>query len=178
MTVEAQFLTVRVTVDAQFLTVTSSLLVKNIWVLGGSHLRQHVGDGPTSVDKLSALNKKIWSERDMKSAFNVILFFLIIILIVSAVRPFWAKYRLGEEIEVAAIYGTKNSIEDIKKFLTQKMKESGRDFAGDDFFIEKNEHNTVTISITYEDRIGFFGVSLKTLEITLEETVHEVKELF
>ena len=114
----------------------------------------------------------------MKSAFNVILFFLIIILIVSAVRPFWTKYRLGEEIEVAAIYGTKNSIEDTKAFLTQKLKESGRGFVGDDFNIEKNEHNTVTISITYEDRIGFFGVSLKTLEFTLKETVREIKAKF
>jgi hypothetical protein len=114
----------------------------------------------------------------MKSAFNVILLFLIIILIGGAVRPFWTKYRLGEVIEVAAIYGTKNSIEDTKKFLTQKMRESGRDFVGGDFNIEKDEYNTVTVSITYTDRIGFFGVSLKTLEFTLEETVREVEEMF
>ena len=114
----------------------------------------------------------------MKSALNVILVILVIILIVSAVRPFWAKYRLGEDIEAAAIYCTKNSIEDTKRFLTQKMKESGDNFVGDDFSIEKNENNTVTISISYFDRIGFFGISLKTLDFTVEETVHEVKALF
>jgi type III secretory pathway component EscR len=114
----------------------------------------------------------------MKNAFAVILVCFIIIFIVSAVRPFWTKYRLGGDIEAAAIYCTKNSIEDTKEFLTRKMKESGHDFVGDDFNIEKNEYNTATISITYLDRIGFFVVSLKTLEFTLEKTAREVKQKF
>jgi len=114
----------------------------------------------------------------MKSAFNVILLFLIIIFIGSAVRPFWTKYWIGEDIRAAAIYGTKNSVEDTKKLLIQKLEESGRDFVGDNFIIRKNEYKTVTISITYTDKISFFGVSLKTLEFTLQETVHEVKQKF
>ena len=114
----------------------------------------------------------------MKSAFKVIFLLLIIIFIGSAVRPFWTKYWLGEDIKAAAIYGTKNSIEDTKKLLIQKMKESGRDFGGDNFIIKKNEYNTITISITYTDKISFFGVSLKTLEFTLKETVGEIKEKF
>jgi hypothetical protein len=114
----------------------------------------------------------------MKSAFQVIIVCLIIIFIASAVRPYWTKHWLGEDIEVAAIYGTKNGIEDTKDFLTQRMKEKGHDFVGNDFTIEKNKQNSVTISITYEDRIGFLGLSIKTLEFTLEKTVREVEQKF
>ena len=114
----------------------------------------------------------------MKSAFNIILFLLIIILTGSSVRPFWTKYWVGEDIETASIYGTKNSIEDTKKFLIQKMTENGRGFVGDDFIIKKNEDNTVNISITYTDNISFFGISLKTLEFTLKETAREIQEKF
>ena len=114
----------------------------------------------------------------MKSAFNIILLLLVIILTGNSVRPFWTKYWIGEDIETAAIYGTKNSIEDTKIFLIQKMTENGRSFVGDDFIIVKNEDNTATISITYTDNISFFGISLKTLEFTLKRTAREIKEKF
>jgi hypothetical protein len=123
-------------------------------------------------------DKKNGGGKVMKSAFNIILLLLIIILTWSSVRPFWTKYWVGEDIETAAIYGTKNSIEDTKKFLIQKMTENGRNFVGDDFNIEKNKDNTVNISITYTDKISFFGVSLKPLEFTLRETAREIKEKF
>ena len=114
----------------------------------------------------------------MKSAFYILILFLIIIFIGSAVRPFWTKHWIREDMKEAAIYGTKNSIEDTKKFLTQKMNESGRNFVGNDFIVEKNENDTVTISITYMDKISFFGLEIKTFEFTLMEKAIEVKEMF
>jgi hypothetical protein len=97
--------------------------------------------------------------------------------VVSAVKPYWNKYWLGHAIENAAIYGTKRSVQDTRKFLTEKLNEEGRIFTGEDFTIEKDENNNVTISITYSDEISLFGVSLKSLHFTVEKTVSEVKSI-
>jgi hypothetical protein len=97
--------------------------------------------------------------------------------IVSAVKPYWNKYWLGQAIENAAIYGTKRSVQDTRKFLTEKMNEDGHNFAGKDFTIEKDENNNVTISIRYSDEINIFGVKLKSLYFTLEKTVSEVESI-
>jgi hypothetical protein len=106
----------------------------------------------------------------------IVLIFLLVV--VGVVRPYWHKYWIGQEIEAAAIYGTKNSIEDTRNFLSKKMSESGRDFRGDDFRIAKNEDNTVTISLTYYDRIRVFGLVLKELKFTVEKTKSEVEATF
>jgi hypothetical protein len=97
---------------------------------------------------------------------------------VSSIKPYWDTYWLGQALEVTAVYGTKNSIEATRNFLDTKMKEEGRDFAGEDFTIEKDERNNVTISIKYSDEIRIFGVKLKTLEFSVEKTAFEVKEFF
>ena len=97
--------------------------------------------------------------------------------IVSAAKPYWNKYWLGQTIKNAAIYGTKNSVIDTRRFLTEKMNEEGNDFTGEDFTIEKDENNSATISITYSDEISIFGVNLKSLHFTIEKTASEVKSI-
>jgi len=84
----------------------------------------------------------------------------------------------GEAVEAAAIYGTKNTIPKTRKFLTKKMKEEGWDSTGEDFVIEKERNNTVTIRITYGDEIRLFGHTVRELEFTVEETREEVEEMF
>lgn len=96
----------------------------------------------------------------------------------STVKPFWNKYWLKKEMEHAAVYGTKRSIEEIKRFLDKKMIESGRDFQGEDFEIEKDEKNDVYIAIRYQDSIRVFGALLKELEFEIEVTATEVGEYF
>jgi hypothetical protein len=85
---------------------------------------------------------------------------------------------MESDLEAAAVYGTKHSIEDTRKFLREKYKERGYDFDQEDFYIEKDEVNTVSIRITYEDKITFFGFILKELEFTLEVTQRETEEAF
>jgi hypothetical protein len=114
----------------------------------------------------------------IKKLLNFIFLIIIIWVVVSIVRPYWNKYWLGQDVEAAAIYGTKNSVVDTRRFLSQKMKEAGRDFTGEDFTITKDEENNVTISITYYDAIRVFGVTLKELEFTLKRTMSEVKATF
>jgi hypothetical protein len=97
-----------------------------------------------------------------------------ILCIASAAKPFWNKYWLGHEIRAAAIYGTKNSVSDTRNFISEKIKDAWPEFSGKDFFIEKGENDTVTVGIQYCDAISIFGVSLKELEFTVEETVTEV----
>ena len=112
----------------------------------------------------------------MKGIIKVILFLIFTWCVVSAVRPYWNRHGLEKELKTASIYGTKNSIEDTRKYLDKKMKDEGYGFEGQDFIIEKN--NTVSISITYNDEISIFGVTLKELEFTVEKTSSEVKEFF
>ena len=114
----------------------------------------------------------------IKKLLNFVFLIIIIWVVVSIVRPYWDKYWLGQDVEAAAIYGTKNSVKDTRAFLTQKMKEAGRDFAGEDFGISKDENNNVTINLTYCDELRVFGVTLKELEFTLKRTMSEVKATF
>jgi hypothetical protein len=99
-------------------------------------------------------------------------------IVVSIVRPYWHKYWIGQNIEAAAIFGTKNSVGDTRGFLDRKMKEAGRSFAGDDFKIAKDERNSVTISISYFDEIRVFGLTVRELEFTIEKSKSEVRETF
>jgi hypothetical protein len=114
----------------------------------------------------------------IKKLLNFVFLIIIILIVVSIVRPYWDKYWLGQDMEAAAIYGTKNSVRATRTFLTQKMKEAGRDFAGEDFGISKDENNNVTISLTYYDEVHVFGVTLKELEFTLKKSMSEVKATF
>ena len=82
------------------------------------------------------------------------------------------------DLKAAALYGTKHSIEDTGKFLREKYKERGYDFDQEDFQIEKDENKTVSIKITYQDEITFFGFILKELEFKLEVTERETEESF
>lgn len=97
-------------------------------------------------------------------------------LIICAIWPYWTRYSMESDLKSVAIYGTKHSIEDTGKFLIEKYKERGYDIVQDDFYIVKDENNTVKINITYQDEISFFGFILKELEFNLEVTEHEVEE--
>jgi hypothetical protein len=99
---------------------------------------------------------------------------VFLLCVASAARPYWNKYWLGYELRTAAIYGTKNSISDTRKFLYENIKNDWPGFSGDKFFIEKDENDTVTVGIEYCDAISVFGVRLKELEFTVEKTASEV----
>jgi hypothetical protein len=112
----------------------------------------------------------------MKEVIKVIIAIFVVVCIVSAVWPFWDRYWLGKELERVAVYATKNSVEDTKRLLSERMKEKRYDFRGDDFSIEKDENNRVFISITYADEISVLGMTLKELRFTVEGSASEVEE--
>jgi hypothetical protein len=85
---------------------------------------------------------------------------------------------MESDLKAAAVYGTKHSIEDTRKFLREKYKERGYDFGREDFYIQKDEDNTVTIMVTYQDEITYFGFTLKELEFRLKATKRETEEFF
>jgi hypothetical protein len=96
----------------------------------------------------------------------------------SGVRPYWNKYWLKKDMELAAVYGTKHNMEQTTRFLDRKMKEAGRDFEAHDFEIEKNEKNDVFITIHYQDSIRILGSVLKVLEFEVEASAREVEDYF
>ncbi len=107
-----------------------------------------------------------------------IVFFFVWCAFLSTARPYWNKYWLELQLEAASVYGTKNSIEDTRNFLSDKMEDEGFSFKGDDFIIEKDENNKVSIRLSYADEIRILGLTLKELKFTVERSSDEVKEYY
>ena len=113
----------------------------------------------------------------MKRMFAYILVIAAMVLAVSFARPYWDKYWIGKEIEVAAVYGTKHSAQDTRGFLSERMKQSGYRFRPEDVEIEKDEKNRVTIILKYRDEVRIFGRKVKDLAFTVSKSVSEVKDV-
>jgi hypothetical protein len=113
---------------------------------------------------------------EVKTGFRYIIVAAVVILAVSAARPYWDRYWIGKEVEAAAVYGTKNSPKDTLKYLTDNLTRSGYDFRQDDFHIEKTEKHRVTISIQYNDSIRIYTFVLKELNLSIEKTASEVSD--
>ena len=92
----------------------------------------------------------------MKKIINLIMFLVFVWCVISSVRPYWYRYWSEKDLEAVAVYGTKHSLRETRKFLNKKMKDQDRDFKREDFIIEKDENNTVRVSITYNDKISIF----------------------
>ena len=101
---------------------------------------------------------------------------VLILLAVSAIWPYGKKYLVKSDLKEAALYGTKHSIEDTQVFLSGKLKERGYIFDPSDLHVEKYENKTVSIRLTYQDKISFFGIVLKELEFTLDVTERHISE--
>ena len=114
----------------------------------------------------------------MKTVLKIVLAALIILCIVGGIRPFWSKYWLGKELDRVSIYGTKHTIGQTEQFLNERMNVKGYGFSADDFSIEKDGNNNVSISITYDDAISVLGAVLWDLEFTVERKSHEIKEFW
>jgi hypothetical protein len=114
----------------------------------------------------------------MKNLFLTAVAIAIVIAIGSAVKPYWDKYWIQKELEVAAVYGTKHTLENTKVFLLNKLKEEGYRIGGDEIYIEKDSKNHVTVTVRYSDKISIFGKELQKLHFTLTATEREIKEYY
>ncbi len=131
---------------------------------------------PTFAPIYALFDARIHPFSDIRGMVLIPLFLVgvfIIVCILSALWPFWDRYWLSKELENVCVYGTKNSVEDTRKFLSERMKEKRYDFSGDDFSIEKDEKNRIRISITYTDEISVLGKTLKELSFTVERSASE-----
>jgi hypothetical protein len=114
----------------------------------------------------------------MKKLFLTALTIAIVIAIGSALRPYWNKYWLQKDLDAAAVYGTKNTVENTKQFLLDKLKEEGYSIGENDIYIEKDPKNTVTVTARYSDEISIFGKEIQKLNFTVTATEREVKEYY
>jgi hypothetical protein len=114
----------------------------------------------------------------MKKLFSYAIAIAIIIAIGSAVKPYWNKYWLQKELEAAAVYGTKNTLQTTKEFLFNKLKEEGYRIGEDEIYIEKDPKNTVTVTVRYSDKISIFGKEIQKLQFTVSATEREIKEYY
>jgi len=114
----------------------------------------------------------------IKKIFGAILAVVLIWCAICAIKPFWDKYWLGQDLKTAAIYGTKHSVKDTRKYLSSIIEREDYGFSGEDFYIEKKANNDTTIGITYDDEIRIFGMTVIEFELTVEETRSEIKASF
>lgn len=114
----------------------------------------------------------------MKKFFLTVAVIAAVIAAGSAVRPYWDKYWLEKELEAGAVYGTKNPEEHTRNFLLRKLQDEGYSIEEQNLFIEKDEKNTVTVTVHYSDKISIFGKELKKLDFTVTATAREVKGYF
>ena len=114
----------------------------------------------------------------MKKLFLTAVAIAIVIALGSAVKPYWDKYWLQKELAAAAVYGTKNTLENTKAFLLKKLKEEGHRIGEDDIFIEKDSKNNITVTARYSDKISIFGKEIQKLHFTVTVTEREVKEYY
>lgn len=114
----------------------------------------------------------------MKKLFLTALVIAAVIAVGSAVRPYWDKYWMGKDIEAGAVYGTKNRLDRTRDFLLKKLQEQGYPIEEQNLFIEKDDKNTVTVTVHYSDKISIFGKELKKLDFTVTATAREVKAYF
>lgn len=114
----------------------------------------------------------------MKKLFLTALTIAIVIVIGSALRPYWNRYWIQKDLDVAAVYGTKNTEEHTKQFLLDKLKEDGYSITENDISIEKDSKNTVTVTARYTDKISIFGKEIQKLDFTVSATEREVKEYY
>ena len=113
----------------------------------------------------------------MKRMFFYVLVIAALVFAVSFARPYWDKYWIGKELEAAAVYGTKHSIQDTTGFLDKRMKLAGYPFRLEDLEIEKDEKNRVTITFRYQDTVKVFGRKLKDLSFLITKSASEVKDV-
>ena len=114
----------------------------------------------------------------MKKLFSYAVVIAIVIVVGSAVRPYWNKYWLHKELEAAAVYGTKNTLQTTKEFLVNKLKEEGYPIGENDIYVEKDSKNTVTITVRYSDRISIFGKEFQKLQFVVTATEREIKAYY
>lgn len=114
----------------------------------------------------------------MKKLFTLLLLAVCAWFAVTLVKPYWDRHWLQRDMDEAALYGTKRSVEEVRRFLDGRMKEKNRNIKGEDFQIDKDKRNTVHVRITYEDVIKISGRTLKILQFTLEARGEETKSSY
>ncbi len=57
----------------------------------------------------------------MKKFFLTVVVIAIVIALGSAGKPYWDKYWIQKELEVGAVYGTKNNLEHTQESLLKQL---------------------------------------------------------
>ena len=103
----------------------------------------------------------------MKKMIFYILSFAVLLVVLNAIWPFINNYFINSELKKAALYGTKHSIQETRDLLVKNLEKKDIVYDPEKLSIEKNEYKTVTISLSYEDEISIFGITLKELKFDL-----------
>ena len=116
--------------------------------------------------------------KSINSIFVYLIAFILIFIILNFLRPYWDRYWLEKHLETVAVFGTKHGLNETLDLLMTKMGEEGYEFEEDDFVINKDEKNSVSINLAYTDDIKIFGKSLKQLQLMAEVSAREVKSSY
>jgi hypothetical protein len=107
-----------------------------------------------------------------------VFFFMFVLVLFNITKPYWNRYWLERHLETAAVFGTKHSLDETRDLLMSKMREEGYGFKEEDFVINKDEKNRVSINIIYTDEIEIFKKPLKQILLTAEGSAREVESYY
>ena len=104
--------------------------------------------------------------------------FLFIFILFNTTKPYLSRYLLERNLESVAIFGTKHSLQETAELLMSNMRDKGYRFDEDNFVINKDDKNYVSINLAYVDEIKIFGQTIKQLHLTAEVSAREVKSSY
>jgi len=117
----------------------------------------------------------------MKSVNRIITYmiaFTLVLIVLNFVKPYWSRYWLERQMETVAVFGTKHDLHETVDLLMSKMREEGYRFNEEDFNINKDAKNSVSINLAYTDEIKIFGKPLKQLNLIAEVSARETKSYY
>ena len=104
--------------------------------------------------------------------------FSIVLILVNYAKPYWNKYWLEKHLESVAVFGTKHTLYETRDYLMNIIRAEGYSFEKDDFIIDKDERNRVSINLAYVEEVKVFGKPVKKLHFKAGVSANEVKSSY
>ena len=110
-----------------------------------------------------------------KDIVKILLAVAVVYLSFRGIKPYMDKYFLEKALDSAAQYATIHTEKETRGKLTSILVEHDMvGTTGEDVFMEKDEHKTVTIKFEYSDNIKIFGEKIHEINFSIHVVAKKV----